>query len=316
MIDWNGLPVLITGGAGFIGSHLVENLTAAGACVTVFDNLSHGAYANLNGTNAKLIVGDVCHTAEIEAAIEQIRPRVVFHLAANASVPASVKDPAFDFQVNSVGTFNLLDVLRRVGGCESFVLASSGAVYGQPTEFPIRETAPLRPISPYGASKLNAEVTARMYLDIYNIPTVTARLFNTYGPRMARFVILDFLRKLQHNPDELEILGDGRQVRDFTFVSDTVQGLRILAESGVPGQAYNISSGGSCSVTDLAQLLLQVRGLAGRTKLRYSGSSWAGDAQHWEVDIAKISSMNYQPRVELTAGLLTTACWFDRLRDI
>jgi UDP-glucose 4-epimerase len=286
-------------------------LTADGARVTALDNLRDGSAANLTGPLAELVVGDVRHTADVTAVIERIRPRVVFHLAANASVPRSVDDPAYDFEANSAGTFVLLDALRRTGGCERVVLASSGAVYGQPTEFPIRETASLRPISPYGASKLNAEVTARMFWEVYRMPTVIARLFNAYGPRMARFVVLDFLRKLRKNPDELEILGDGRQVRDFTFVSDTVQGLRLLAERGEPGEAYNVSSGQSHSVTELAHRLLEVRGLAGRVRLRYTGSSWAGDAQRWEVDIARLVALGYRPQIDLTAGLAMTANWYD-----
>lgn len=311
MTDWHGVPVLVTGGAGFIGSHLIESLAADGANVVVLDNLRDGSAANLGGNCAELVVGDVRHAADVGAVIERTRPRVVFHLAANASVPGSVAEPSYDFEANSAGTFVLLDALRRTGGCERFILASSGAVYGQPTEFPIRETASLRPISPYGASKLNAEVTARMFMDVYRIPTVTARLFNAYGPRMARFVVLDFLRKLRKNPDELEILGDGRQVRDFTFVTDTVQGLRLVAERGELGEAYNISSGQSHSVTELARCLLEVCGLEGSVRLHYTGNSWTGDAQHWEVDIARLWMIGYEPKVDLATGLRITSDWFN-----
>lgn len=307
------MPVLVTGGAGFIGSHLVESLIADGANVVVLDNLRDGYAANLDGSTAELVIGDVRHAANVTAVVERVRPRIVFHLAANASVPGSVADPAQDFQTNSAGTFVLLEALRKTGCCERFLLASSGAVYGQPAEFPIRETAPLRPISPYGASKVNAEVTARMFWDVYRVPTITARLFNTYGPRMARFVVLDFFRKLKKNPHELEILGDGRQVRDFTFVSDTVQGLRLLAERDELGEAYNVSSGKSHSVTELAHLIIKQMGLAERTRLRFTGTSWAGDALRWEVDIARLEGIGYRPQVELEAGLKMTVDWFNRM---
>ncbi len=313
MIVWRGMPVLVTGGAGFIGSHLVENLTAKGAKVVVLDNLRDGFAANLADSTAELVLGDARHTDDVTAVVGRVRPQIVFHLAANASVPGSVAEPAYDFEVNSAGTFVLLEALRKTGCCERFILASSGAVYGQPKEFPIRETAPLRPISPYGASKVNAEVTARMFWDVFGVPTITARLFNTYGPRMARFVVLDFLRKLQKNPDELEILGDGRQVRDFTFVSDTVQGLQLLPEHGESGEAYNVSSGKSHSVTDLAHLMLEEMGLAGRTRLRFTGASWAGDALRWEVDISRLAAIGYRPQVDLEAGLRMTVDWFNRI---
>jgi UDP-glucose 4-epimerase len=315
MFCLSGVPVLVTGGAGFIGSHLAESLDADGAAVTVLDSLRDGSADNLRAApGARLVVADVRSAEEVGRVIREHPPRVVFHLAANASVPGSVDDPAYDFAANGVGTFVVLDALRRLGGCERVVLGSSGAVYGQPDEFPIRESAPRRPISPYGASKVSAEVTARMFWDVYRLPVITARLFNSFGPRMARFVILDFLRKLARNPDELEILGDGRQVRDFTYVTDTVQGLRLLADRGEPGEAYNLSSGTSCSVTELARQLLDVLGLAGRTRLRFTGASWNGDAQRWEVCIEKLAALGYRPAVSLREGLIRTAAWF-RMRE-
>jgi UDP-glucose 4-epimerase len=311
MPSLSGVPVLVTGGAGFIGSHLAESFTADGASVTVLDNLRDGSPENLRAApGARLVVADVRSPEQVGRVIRESRPRVVFHLAANASVPRSVDDPAYDFEANSVGTFVLLDALRQQGGCERVVLASSGAVYGQPEEFPVRESAPLRPISPYGASKVNSEVTARMFRDVYRLPVVTARLFNAFGPRMVRFVVLDFLKKLARDPDELEVLGDGRQVRDFTYVADTVRGLRVLADRGEAGEAYNLSSGTSCSVTELAHQLLDVLGLAGRTRLRYTGTSWAGDAQRWEVSIEKLAQLGYRPLVSLQEALLRTARWY------
>ncbi len=306
------VPVLVTGGAGFIGSHLVETLVRDGADVTVLDSLRDGHVANLEAVSRQihLVEGDVRSPAAMEQVIADSRPRVVFHLAANASVPGSVSDPAHDYETNATGTFVLLEALRRAGGCERFVLASSGAVYGQPERFPIREADPRDPISPYGASKLGAEVTARMFWRVYGVPVVVARLFNAYGPRMARFVVLDFLRKLQADPNTLEVLGNGNQVRDFTYVADTVEGLRTLAGRGEPGEAYNVSSGRSCSVTELAHCLLETLGLTGRTRIAFTGASWTGDAQRWEVSIERLQALGYRPRVLLRHGLEQTARWF------
>ena len=172
------------------------------------------------------------------------------------------------------------------------------------------EGHPEKPISPYGASKACAETIARMFCQVYNLPVVTARIFNTYGPRMARFVVLDFLRKLQHNPNVLEVLGNGQQMRDFTFVTDTVQGLLLLAERGLVAEPYNLSSGCSVSVTDVAQMLIAALGLTGQTRITYTGSSWPGDAQRWVVSIEKIGRLGYIPTVDLENGLAKTIQWY------
>lgn len=258
--------VLVTGGCGFIGSHLVEQLVAQKAHVTALDNLQAGRWVNLDTVAGvvQIIEADICDKTLVTHLIQDIQPQIVFHLAANASVPKSVEDPSYDFATNCYGTFILLNALRQhsQGICEKFILASSGAVYGEPASFPIFETDPLRPISPYGASKVAAETETQMFGYVYGLPVVIARLFNTYGPRMARFVVLDFLRKLSQNPAVLEVLGTGQQVRDFTFVSDAVNGLLLLAVLGQNGEAYNISSGVSHSVTELAHTLLNILGLS------------------------------------------------------
>ena len=310
---YENAPILVTGGAGFIGSHLVESLVALGARVTVVDNLRDGHRANLVAAfeaGAQLVEADVRDADAIRKVVREVGPRFVFHLAANASVPGSVQNPAYDFETNGAGTFVLLDALRETGGCQKIVIASSGAVYGEPKSFPIREDDPLLPISPYGASKANSEVSGRMFGRVYGLPVVMARLFNTYGPRMARFVILDFLNKLEANPRHLEILGNGQQVRDFTFVSDTVAGLLLLGEKGQLGEAYNVSSGTSHSVRELAAHLLDELNFEHETQLSFTGQSWVGDAQHWEVSIEKIAELGYQAHVPVSEGLRPTINWW------
>lgn len=309
---FQGTSVLITGGCGFIGSHLVERLVNEGANVTVLDNLRAGTWRNLRAVEegVRRVEGDVRNSTLVERLVCERRPKFVFHLAANASVPGSVEDPVYDFESNCVGTFVVLNALRTFGGCQKVVIASSGAVYGEPTSYPILETDSVNPISPYGASKLASEVQGRMLHGVYQVPIVIARLFNCYGPRMARFVVLDFLRKLHNDSYRLEVLGSGQQVRDFTYVSDTVEGLLLLAISGQGGEAYNVSSGSSCSVTELARTLIQVLGLQDRTQIVYTGKSWIGDAQRWEVSIEKLRVLGYDPRVGLAEGLTSVARWF------
>ena len=332
MTFWNDKKVLVTGGAGFIGSHLVKRLVSEGATVTVVDNLQSGVWENIQEAVAGLGVGDIgicaavndlksahqvqCIKADVRDAgavreiVKLTRPDVVLHLAANASVPGSVNDPAYDFESNAGGTFNVLDAVRHGRPNARVVSVSSAAVYGEPKHFPITENSELAPISPYGASKLSAEVEARMFQSLYKVQVVVARLFNTYGPGMPRFVILDFLRKLQKDPTHLEILGSGKQVRDFNYVEDTVQGLLVTAREGVPGEAYNIAAGLSHSVTELAYILIEHLGLKGKTSLAFSGESWAGDAQYWKVDIARIKALGYQPQVPLSKGVALVADWF------
>jgi UDP-glucose 4-epimerase len=314
---WADVRVLVTGGCGFIGSHLVEALVGRGAVVWVLDNLRAGSQNNLQAVQhqVEVVVGDVRDAACVKSVVAASRPRYVFHLAANASVPGSVDEPAYDFETNSAGTFTLFNALQGRDGCAKIVLASSGAVYGQPQTFPISEAYPIDPISPYGASKAGAEVSARMFHRVYGLPVVIARIFNTYGPRMARFVMLDFLRKLQRDPTVLEVLGDGQQKRDFTYVADTVGGLILLAEQGSACQAYNLSSGRSVSVTEMAHTLIAELGLTDRTRITYTGNSWRGDAQRWEVAIAKIAELGYTPQVALEEGLARTIAWFQQAQN-
>ncbi|MCC6730582.1 MAG: SDR family NAD(P)-dependent oxidoreductase [Chthonomonadales bacterium] len=308
MVEYRGEPVLVTGGCGFIGSHLVEALVASGASVAVLDNLQAGSWDNLDGVRDRVVCVevDVRDRAEVVRAMRAHAPRYVFHLAANASVPGSVEDPVYDFDTNCAGTFSVLEACRQVGGCERVVVVSSGAVYGEPQSFPICEDSPLRPISPYGASKLASEVEARMFHAVYGVPTVIARIFNTYGPRMARFVVLDFLRKLRIDPERLEVLGTGRQVRDFTYVGDTVAGLLVLGIRGALGEAYNVSSGAHCTVTELAERVIASEGLSGRTQIVYTGKSWVGDAQRWEVSVEKVRRLGYRACHTLDEGLTRT----------
>jgi UDP-glucose 4-epimerase len=314
---WSGQSVLVTGGAGFIGSHLVEFLAVRGARVTVADNLQDGSWANLPGVAGDVVRRevDVCLAVDIEAVVEESRPNHIFHLAANASVPRSVERPAWDFETNCMGTVRVLEAMRRLCPGARMVFASSGAVYGEPGRFPIAEPDPPAPISPYGGSKLAAESQCRLYRGLYGVDVRIARVFNTYGPRMPRFVVLDFLRKLRGDPGRLEILGSGRQVRDFTFVADTVAALVLLACEGRAPVCTNVASGTSCSVTQLAGALLRILGLEGTTRLDFTQSSWPGDAQRWEVDISRLASLGYRAATPLEKGLRSVVDWFATLPE-
>ncbi len=291
-------------------------LVEAGARVIVLDNFQAGRPENLLGVAERvdIITGDVRNRAALASVFERTRPSAIFHLAANASVPGSVEDPLYDYESNASGTFFLLDIVRASGLKPRILVASSGAVYGEPTAFPLTESSPLQPISPYGFSKLYAEHTARMFHRVYGQDVVVARIFNSYGPRMPRYVMLDFLRKLAADSSRLEILGTGAQVRDFTYASDTAAGLMTILAEGVSSEAYNLSSGTYYSVNQLAEMMLHELGLEG-TEIHHTGSSWVGDAQRWEVSIAKLRALGYAPNVPLKEGLRETIRWFEATRQ-
>lgn len=305
--------VLVTGAAGFIGSHLCDKLLEEDFHVLAIDDLSFGSLSNLQLDHKKLkfFEVDIRNKSEISKIVLEHKPSQIFHLAANASVPLSTNEPEFDFEINALGTVNLLEIMRNHLPEVRMILASSAAVYGEPGKASITEETALKPISQYGLSKLIAEMQGCHYHSVYGVPVVIARLFNSYGPRMPRFVILDFMRKLKKDPSSLEILGNGSQTRDFTYVSDTVSGLIHCARFGQTAQAYNIASGTATSVTELAVNLINVLGLNAQTKISYTGQSWGGDAQFWSVRIDRIIGLGYKPKVDLAAGLAEVVKWFN-----
>jgi UDP-glucose 4-epimerase len=307
----SSMRALVTGGAGFIGSHLVEHLLDLGATVRVADNLEMGHLGNLEAVRSGIDFHecDVTHLDHVEALCKDID--VVFHFAANASVPRSVEEPEKDFSANVISTANVL-IAARDAGIRRIVLASSAGVYGQPKAEPITESTPTAPISPYGGSKLACEGLCQGYARAYGYEVVAARIFNSYGPRQPRYIIHDFYHKLREDPTRLEILGDGKQTRDFLHVSDTVRAIAHLAD--VPCEYgfdyYNISSGRAVSVVELAQIMIDAMALEG-VELEFTGKSWVGDAPNWVPSPAKLRATGWEPRLSLEQGVAATIQWFD-----
>jgi len=299
-------PVLVTGGAGFIGSHLVEHLVAAGAPVTVVDNLSTGQLEHLQtgAPNVKLVVGDLGDVLRLNR-INLADYAFVFHLAANSYVPPSVANPAFDFHANLHNTFALLEALRQTPNAPGLVNVSSAAVYGNPARLPIRENDPTIPIAPYGVSKLAGERYAAVYSHLYGIRAVSVRLFSIYGPRQRKQVVYDLFCKLRANPKRLEILGDGSQARDFTYVLDVVQAL-VLVATAAPnhGEVYNVASGTTHTIAELVEACCRVAGL--RPEIVYTGQIRPGDAEKWVVDISLLKQLGFNPRTDFEAALTST----------
>ncbi len=315
-LQWQGKKVLVTGGAGFIGSHLVAQLADAGARVTVLDDFSTGCLENLNGANEKtnLLELDIRHAPWQEMLAKQSY-EAIFHLAANAYVPPSVECPAWDYETNLDGTFRLLEAVRKMGWRGSLIYASSAAVYGDPARIPICEDDPTVPISPYGVGKLAAERYLAVYSRLYGLKAASMRFFSVYGPRQRKQVIFDLIRKIANDSKELFVHGDGTQVRDFNYVEDTVGAMMLVAESGaLQGETYNVASGRGCSIRELATELCHI--LEAQPEFIYSGSVRPGDPEKWLVNIDRLSAIGYRPHFTLEDGLRKTIEWFNEDRKL
>ncbi|MBU0609701.1 MAG: NAD-dependent epimerase/dehydratase family protein [Armatimonadetes bacterium] len=295
---------LVTGGRGFIGSQLVRALHADGLEILVVDDeRSPGPLTPVPGVH--YLPADIADPATW-ARVAEYPIAVAYHLGAHANVAASSRDPEGDFQSNTVGMFQFLQWARG-RDLKGAVFASSAAIYGDPGPTPIAETTAPAPRSPYGASKVAGEAYARVFHLCYGTPVVIARIFNTYGPGMRQFVLFDFVRKLQADPHHLEVIGTGQQVRDYSYITDTVAALRLLATTGAPGQAYNIASGQATRVLDLAQTVMDAMGLS--ADMTCTGQSWPGDVNYWHADISKLRALGFAPRVPLAQGVRRTVEW-------
>lgn len=308
--------VLITGGAGFIGSHLAERLVAEGLSVTAIDDLSSGSRENLAqaGPRCQLIVGKLADVLA-QKVVDLAEFDYVFHLAANAYVPPSVKDPLNDFHTTLHNTVLVLEELRKVAAetpdrLPLLVNMSSAAVYGNPVTLPIVEDSLTVPVSPYGVSKLASERYVKVYSSIYKVRAVSLRLFSAYGPRQRKQVVYDLILKIRNNSKCLEMVGDGTQARDFMYVSDVVDGLMLIAASGITdGSVYNLASGQSRTIAELVTALVKTSGTS--PEVKYSGSVRSGDADYWVASIEKIEKLGYRPKVSMEEGLERTFEWYD-----
>ncbi|MDY6768718.1 MAG: NAD-dependent epimerase/dehydratase family protein [Candidatus Nanohaloarchaea archaeon] len=304
----DGKEIVVTGGAGFIGSHLVDALVDGNA-VTVIDDLSTGREEFVHD-DAVFEHVDIRDFDALTGALGQ--PDIVFHLAASAhtrATSAGWDDPVFDAAVNARGTLNVLRAVRNQADDARVVFASSAAVYGNPEDVPMDEDHPTNPISPYGIHKLAGEKYMAAYHSQHGIDTVSARIFNTFGPRQPRYVMYDFLTKLQQDPTELEVLGTGRQTRDYCYIDDTVDALLMIAEEGEPGEPYNLSGENVISIGDLAELMVDMLDLD--ADIHYTEDSWKGDPKRLEADISRLKHLGFEPAVELETGLEAFIDWFE-----
>jgi len=298
---------VVTGGAGFIGSHIADELVARGYQVAIIDDLSTGNKENiaslLNQNHVEFTEGSI---ADLSVLTKLFRgAKYVFHLAAIPSVPRSIENPQASHEANITGTLKVL-LAARDAAVKKVVYASSCAVYGGTCTLPIKEDTLPNPQSPYAVTKLAGEYYCQVFHQVYGLPTVCLRYFNVYGPRQDpdseySAVIPKFIQRVL-NDKPLLILGDGEQTRDFTFITDVVEANILLAESQATG-IFNIGSGQRISIAHLAKLLI---GLAGNNVKLIHKEPRPGDIKHSLADISKAQSFGYKPKYSLERGLAET----------
>lgn len=304
-------PCLVTGGAGFIGSHLVEALTGRGNPVRVFDDFSTGLRENLASIRPEpeIIEGDLADPAAVMRAVSGVK--VVFHIGAVASVQRSVEDPAFSHRVCATGTVNVLDAARRAG-VRRVIYAASSSAYGIPVGEVQTEEDPPRPQSPYAAAKLAGEGYAQAFAASYGLETVSLRFFNIFGPRQRADspysgVIAIFAAAMGAGRPPT-VHGDGQQTRDFTYVANVVQALLQASQvPGVSGKTYNIGTGRRVSILDLVSVLNR---LLGTNLAAQHAPPRSGDVRHSCADIRRArAELGYEPAISFEEGLGKTLDW-------
>jgi len=294
----NPQNILITGGAGFIGSYLTEELMKKRNRIIVFDNFSSGKKENIakfsGKKNFKLIKGDLLNLEEIKKALENID--IVYHFAANPDVRRGEKDTKIHFEQNIVATYNLLEAMREKKVFK-IVFASSSVVYGNAEKIPTLENyGPLCPASLYGASKLACEGLISAYCHTFGLQSWIFRLANIVGGRSDHGIIIDFIKKLRNNSKELEILGDGKQIKSYLYVKDCVSAVIFsVKKSKEKVNIFNIGSEDQAAANDIAKIIIQNMGLK-NVKLKYSGGTvgWKGDVPKMLLSIEKLENIGWK----------------------
>jgi UDP-glucose 4-epimerase len=307
------IRVLVTGGAGFIGSNLVDRLILDRYAVTVVDDLSRGNPANLS---AAIAAGCQLHVADITdpglaALVAQVRPEVVFHLAAQVDVRRSVVEPRFDAEQNVLGAINVAEAARQAGVRKIVFASSGGSIYGTPAELPTTEQAPINPKSPYGASKVAAEVYLNTYRELYGLDCTHLALSNVYGPRQDPYgeagVVAIFAKALLDG-EPTRVYGDGANTRDYVYVGDVVEAfIRAAGELG-GGQRYNIGTAVQTSDRELHRLVAEAVGAPDEPMV---APERFGDLRASAIDAtAAGQELGWHPAIEIAEGVRRTVQHF------
>jgi UDP-glucose 4-epimerase len=298
--------VSVTGGAGFIGSHLCESLFKHDWQITILDNFSAGSRDNLRHLlmqrpkEVKLLEGDCTNPAHVKKALKNVE--TVFHFAANPEVRLELNDPQTCFRQNVYATHVLLQQIKDNRKIRTLVFLSTSTVYGEAETMPTPESyGPLKPISPYGASKLASEALISAYAYTYNKKAIILRLANIIGPRSQHGVIHDFVQKLRKNPKQLEILGDGTQNKSYLYIDDCINAIKTAHNTAKDQvEIYNVGSKDQIPVTKIANIVSEEMGLE-NVKFTCTGGvdggrGWKGDVKNMLLDTAKLKSKGWKPR--------------------
>lgn len=296
------MKVLVTGGAGFIGSHLVEKLSLENE-VVVFDNFSSGKREFLEGIKCEIVKGDILNPKEIENALEGVD--ICYHIAADPDVKGSYEKPVENFEQDCRGTLNVLEACKK-NNVKKLIFASSSVVYGN-AEMPTPETAPINPISNYGAAKASSENYLMSYSNLYGIKCLSLRYANIIGPKLTHGIIYDFYNKLKNDDKELEILGDGTQKKSYLHVKDCVDVTVFLAENMKDGfEAYNIGSEEQISVKEIADLIINELGLKVHYNFTGGKIGWKGDVPKMLLSINKLKNLGWKPKHTIKESIKDT----------
>ena len=310
------MRALVTGGAGFIGSNLVDALLDRGDEVVVLDNLSSGKRENLTAAlerGASLVEGDIRDGAKLKETFAAARPDIVFHLAAQIDVRVSIEDPAYDASINVAGTINVLEAARLAGAHRVVNTSTGGAIYGEVDEIPTPESTPARPMAAYGQSKFCAEAYCGWYERLYGLSTVTLRYGNVYGPRQDPHgdagVIAIFAGKLLAG-EAPRIFGDGRQTRDYCFVGDIVAANLAAAAHPEASGAYNVGTGVESSVLELIGAMRTAAGLGDDEFQPDFAPARLGELQRSCLDVTRArAELGFEAATDLVGGMEPTLAW-------
>lgn len=283
---------LVAGGAGFIGSHLIDALLRENFRVVCVDNLFIGTKSNIMHLNGRedfvFYELDLCDLDAVRAVFEKEKPDYVFHLAANSDIQASAQNPMIEYRNTYTTTFSLLESMRLCG-VKNLFFSSTSAVYGE-TDGRVSENTPgLAPISYYGGAKLGSESLISAYAHMNDLSVLCFRFPNVIGPRLTHGVIFDFIRRLKEDPTQLRILGDGRQTKPYLYVLDLVDAIMRFKDAAQGVTLYNVGVDTATSVTRIAQIVVEKMGLEG-IPFHYTGGrgGWKGDVPLFQYDLAKI----------------------------
>jgi len=298
---------LVTGGAGFVGSHLVDRLMVEGLEVVVLDNLISGSLQNIGSWSASprfnFVKGDLKEKREVEESLNGVD--LVFHFAANPEVRVGETDPSVHFNENLVATSNLLEAMRKSDGAKTIIFASTSTVYGEASVFPTPEDyGPMLPISTYGASKLGCEALICSYARTFGLRSLILRFANIVGSRANHGVVIDFVRKLREDPKKLEILGDSSQKKSYLHISDCVEATLCATNSFLESrkslEVYNVGSTDQVSVGRIAEIVAEEMDLQ-NVEFSFTGGvdggrGWLGDVKTMLLDIRRLTELGWSPK--------------------